>query len=119
MNEVTTKVVEVITQLQNVVKDNAADAVNFGLGVIRINGFAWISLGILFAGLGIFVFWLCSDCKICKEHNASDEDKGFLYLMGFLFSLISACFLFYIWNWVAIFQPKLWLAHQILAKAVG
>jgi hypothetical protein len=131
MSDLQTKLVEVITQLQSVVKDNAADAVNLGLATIKINGIEHVIIGIiflLFSISGAFLAkkvykWWCEAAEKSKDHYFDGFEYGAgmigtVAITAILF-IIFCCNIFNIWTYVAIFQPKLWLAHQILAKAAS
>lgn len=124
MVELQNKLVEIITQLQSIVKDNAADAVNLGLSAIKVEGFSYILLGALCL-LGSLIL-LSISYKIWKKWDAEGVTwtQGENYSTYFIIAFVPACALFifgtliitYVWNWVAIFEPKLWLAHQVIAK---
>jgi hypothetical protein len=53
----------------------------------------------------------------------SDDMRGALFIAGvsaLILFLVAGLFGFFdLWNWVAIFNPKLYVAHQIIAKIGG
>jgi hypothetical protein len=105
------------------------DVVNAGLEVARFT-----AIGNLIGGLGWAVFtgvlvktglhW----AKKAKQWNDEEGDNPvvFAYGMGAGCAVIGAIPaglsalwpIFTVWNWVGIFEPKLWIAHRILEKAL-
>lgn len=136
MSDLQTKLVEVITQLQSIVKDNAADAVNFGLGAIRIDAIGNIVIGLVcvvssIIGAIVIKKLIARVHKMMEgksKHSFGGEFSDYpeyvisIIIISVILAIASICAICAVlgtWNWVAIFQPKLWLAHQILAKAVS
>jgi CHASE2 domain-containing sensor protein len=109
MTDVSAKIVDLITQLQGVVKDNAADAVNLGLESIKIDG---IGLMVLFVVL--FVIGIIAFITSIKTNNV--DLKIVSFVVGISSLCISVAGFLYPWNWVQIFNPKLYLAHEVMSK---
>lgn len=94
------------------------DVVDAGLWVIRIDGIQEIAIAIfclLFFTIG--GYWFTKKLlSIFKD--VLDEGAIVLAIMtggiSITFIIISITTLLNIWNWVAIFEPKLYLAKQII-----
>ncbi len=123
MADISAKIVELITQLQGVVKDNAADAVNLGLSSIRIDSIRAIVLGIFFLILfiiGIYITKKVYNIKEIQESYTKKENWGSAFILSCFLTaialILSIITLLNIWCYVAIFNPKLYLAHEIMNK---
>jgi hypothetical protein len=131
-DQLTNKMLEIINQLQQGVISHAHDALNLMLSVTRINGIESIAIGIITLMLNIIIIkFMLNTYKKVKEYNNSitnpsekkDHDDYIPLYAGcalILFFSIPACvcLLLDIWNYIAIFEPKLYLAHQIIEKVI-
>lgn len=102
---------------------DVADAV---LGVIRINGLSAVMTALISFVLLMFVG--CFLWKVHKKWLAVDPEylkgvTGFSLLGSIIFfgfaSAVLITDVFNVWNWVAIFEPKLALAKQIVDAALN
>ena len=132
MDEVTAYVIDVLTRVEQGLFDVAPAALEMGLAVIRINaighlivGFVCLVLSIILAYFGLRLFKsYSSSTKRTIYYEDSEESwkpvfgsllgiaSPIIFLAGFLPSW------FNIWNWVAVFQPELALAKQLMEVIV-
>lgn len=124
------KLIEMLDALQNgavkvgeqVVK-YSPDVAEAALWVVRIDGAQSIVFGV--AGIPA----ACISVRLAKRYHAylksvklNDEPPIvvviFLWCLAAWASLASASCLLSVWNWIAVFQPKLWLAKQIIDAVV-
>lgn len=111
-----------IEGLEDLTKTYAPQAVEAGLTVIKIEGYQKIGLGLF----SMFFLWIPVVLmgKATQPHRAKAHSDaawlvylltwggcGFFWVCG-LFSLLN------IWNWVAIIEPKLWIAHRVFEKFI-
>jgi hypothetical protein len=104
------------------------DAVDVVLWVVRINGIESVIRTCLFGGISVVSWVLCRmfykwNRKACEEKdNKSCEDwVGWMCVTGIMGAGATLIFLFIlcsVWDWVAIFQPKLFLAKEIMQSII-
>jgi hypothetical protein len=114
------KLLDIINQVQSTVTNHAADAVNLVLLSTQIDGLTWLMFSILpFCASLIFTYFLVTNPK-CKANRKNDEFgvDGFFVLLTILLGIFMLCNIFYIWNWIQVFSPKLYLAHEIIQKVM-
>lgn len=114
MNELTTKLAEVVTQLQSGIAAHGGDAIDAGLTAIRVSGAGYLLIGLMFL---IFAGLLALSAYKSRNIESKDNELGVsgqLALCSLPLFLMSLLMLFYIWNWVAVFAPKVWLANHII-----
>lgn len=135
---ITNKALEIITQLQNGVMAHGGDAFNLALGVTQMNGIAELIMGIkelALASLGFFAiylivtkYWEPAVKKAIKEETYRTDYTDYpdymsvCLLIGFFSSVMTLAGFFdltSVWNWIATFNPKLYLAHEIMQKVLG
>lgn len=122
--EVIDKAMDGVEKLSNMLSDVAVqygpEVVDAALTVVRISGAGNIVVGLTLAILPLFFF--CNIKNLWKwalKHETS-SDSGSLVLvvlsgMGCVASsIVSFIMLINLWTWVAIIEPKLWVAHEIL-----
>lgn len=102
--------------LEELTKQYAPEVVDASLMVVQINGIQSLLLGLL---LSIITYCLYKAIRLIIKHEHAEE--GAAILVAFvLFTLGGAGFyLFNIWNWVAIFEPKLYIAKEVLDKVIN
>ncbi len=115
MKDLESKAVELLTKFDDLATQYAPDVIDAALNVVVINGLSSIitSLSLFFA------VWLLYKFLKVKIDGIEDEVGKFIGIVFFwllLFSMSSAAFarITEIWNWIAIFDPKLALAHKLL-----
>lgn len=107
----------------NAVIKYSPDVANTMLDVIRINGIQTLIYNtlLLTGSLGLFYYIKKSWSKSWFDEYAGPTAAG---VLGCIFIIISnAMFinstgLFNIWNWIEVFQPKLWIAHEVIRSAL-
>lgn len=121
-----TKILSMLDALQNGVITVAGQTIKYApdvmqaaLSVTVINGVQDLMFSIIFLlALIIFVFILIFGIKQVKLNQFNDGWQAF-GVVGCFFS--SVCFLISIcnvWMWVEIFNPKLYIAHQIVQQVL-
>lgn len=121
------RIVHLLNQMENLSKQYTPEVFDAAVNVIMMNGLVKILGGlslILFAALCIFA---CTKLyvyagKKYEEDELSDwnrdRDQGVIKIVGSVVVVMlvfaACCLLFDIWNWVAIFNPKLALAKTVL-----
>lgn len=119
------KVVHLLNQLENLSKQYTPEVFGVAVSVIQVNGITEILGGLLVIVLAVAVGYI--SLRLYKyagqkyeEDYMSDwnEVQGVVQWIGLVITVsllvIASCFLFDIWNWIAIFNPKLALAKTVL-----
>lgn len=120
-----TKVVQMLDALQNgateigdqVVK-YTPDMIQAALGVTIISGIQELIYGLIWFIVFIYVF------RYWKTHKWTNKEaeqtklvfSGIGSVICFIGTIDQLCD---IWNWTAVFYPKLYIAHQIIEKALS
>ena len=113
------KAVELMEKLDKLATEYAPDVIDSAIEVVRVSGFGSLIYGLLAVGF-IFSLWLAYKKIKSYEIDSAYEEPiwGGFFLVSIVGGVISVVViietLFDIWTWVAIFNPKLALAHQIL-----
>lgn len=132
--DIETKVVEMLDALQNgavtigeqVVK-YSPDVADAALWVVRIDGVQSLLNAVIFCVAGIVMYKLAKrNWKWAHQKVTKEDEEDILYIPSVLLFVLSAFPLFggiarllSVWTYIAIFQPKLYLAKQIIDAAVG
>ena len=122
------KAVDILNQMEALTKQFAPDVVDAGMEVTRLNGIASVVAGVVMLicaypvytqAVRLFLFF-----KKKKEEDGymSDWEMGSVAVsicapvVIILLVIFGAALVFDVWNWVAIFNPKLALAKSIMGK---
>lgn len=118
---------QLMESLQNLATEYGPDAYNFLLLKIRIDAIQEITYACVIALCLVVAIWF--QIKILPVYedtpdNPLDLFKGTvapisLLIAGFLFFLETMPSLLNLWNWIAIFNPELRLARDIIEKVLG
>ncbi len=98
----------------------APDIVNATLNVIRINQAQELVFGICGLIAVISLHKKIADCF----RRIKEEGRPELFIIGYGLScvyvvgLVNMARLINVWNWMGIFQPKLYLAHELIEKVM-
>ena len=122
------KVVEMLDALQNgaveighqVVK-YTPDMIQAVYGVTMINGIQNIVYGILWLGVTIFLYRKAKSYKWSGGNYGPEGVDVLKFVTGaaaIVTFIISTTQLLDVWNYTAIVEPKLYIAHQIIDKAL-
>lgn len=115
------KLLEVINQIQLQVIAKAPAALDMALSVTRINCIINIGYFITYLLLTIISITISYKCYKNFEINKKEIQIPvalFSIMFAGLFS-IGVCGYFNLWNILGIFEPKLYLAHLVMAKFLG
>jgi hypothetical protein len=121
----TGKLLQVINQVQDTVSAHSGEAVNLVLQQVKINAIG--DFIICFAAiLVLYILWkVYSKVKDIKEENRRDMHGGVMIyicmagLLSIFLLVLIFITLFNIWEYVAIINPKLYLAHEIIGKVLS
>lgn len=120
------KAVEILGKLEVLAKQFAPEVMDAAVGVVQVSGISRIAVGFILLSLAFATYkistWLYEFFKKKKEDDGylSDWEIGYTTVavvgsMAFcVLVVIGALQIFDIWSWVAIFNPKLALAKQIM-----
>jgi phosphotransferase system glucose/maltose/N-acetylglucosamine-specific IIC component len=108
----TGKLLDIINQVQGAVSTHSGEAVNLVLTSTRIDGISWLLGSFIFLCLSVLIGY--SIIKYDKDNELIPIALGCLVL--FLFTFAN---LVYPWNWIQVFNPKLYLAHEIIGKVLN
>jgi hypothetical protein len=117
------KAVQYLEALEKLTIQYAPDVVNASLLVVQLNAIGQILVAFVLL-LGTILFWWKLAPTLWKWAEGFDKDMpGIFGLLGGGFGSIvtiplSFIILFDIWTWVAIFEPKLYIAYKILNKVL-
>lgn len=99
------------------------EVIDSALWVVRINGINNILSNVLGVVLAAGTVWVCWHYGL-KEWRAHDDKENtnpaiimstsFGILFGSIIFIICASSVLNIWHWVAIFEPRLWIARKLL-----
>ena len=120
------KAVELLDKLDTMATKYTPEVIDAATSAVTVTAIGNILSGLVGIGAVIFTWWATKNfAKYCRrKHQAegwrSDWDVGWALGLGVggitsgIIALISVWSLFDVWNWVALFNPKLALAHRIL-----
>jgi hypothetical protein len=112
------KALQYLTSFEELAKQYSPDVVDAGLTVVRVHGFQSIGEGALALILVISCIWIIriNIPKVERYSVAPDALIATSSIVG-IFSAIGVwANLLNIWNWIAIFDPKLYIAYKIFGK---
>ena len=125
MEGIEQKAVEILDKLDSITTQYAPNVVNSAIKVVQVNGLSRIFYGII----GIIGCFICvivakklaNKCTELKKRDGylSEWEVGVAvsYILGaavtIVLAICSILELFYVWNWIAIFDPKLALANKL------
>lgn len=130
-DQITNKIVSMLDQIQAGVTNVAPQAIELVLKAITYDGISSLInssvlflVGCLFAGIGYKLFKLGRK-QALKEYG--DADMKISFYMSSLFTsggslllvIISIFQLTDYWTYVSIFDPKVYLAHEVIEKVIS
>jgi len=125
-DKIETKLVSMLDALQNGVAEVGGkivkytpDVVNAAEWVVRIDGAQELVFSIFGLLLGVFsAKFLFKHAKIWCDNNGNPI--GYIGGIGaVVFSTASFFSIINMWTWIMIFEPKLYIAKQIIESVVG
>jgi hypothetical protein len=122
-DQVASKLLEIINQIQAGVVAHAPEAANLALQAVSYDGWYSLIIGFSWLALSLILYYIAKRyvyyIKNCEKKNESDEIALGLLVCAIVIILIFAAIeLFDFWNWVQAFNPKLYLAHEIIQKVL-
>lgn len=112
--QISDKVVSMLTDVQSSVAPEITKAT---LAAARIEAISYVAYGFLLLIVSFACMWLLSIC----DKSDRDNDAGVLGLILLIvLSFIGFVMLdFNIYNWVGMFSPKIYLAHQLMGHLMN
>ena len=114
-----------ITGLEELTKEYAPQAVDAGFMVIKLHGYQNLVFGgflVVFLWIPIVWVWKITATDVKEETDPYGIPDGAIAarvvvsIIGISGMLIGGGKLLNLWNWVAIIEPKLWIAHRVFEK---
>lgn len=129
MPDVQDKLVSMLDALQQgavkvgeTVVQYSPDVANAALWVVRIDGIQCIVTGAFYATIGALGVKYTIKAWRWATKDASDQP---VFLVPLVLGVVTGIavvaasnIVLNVWNWIAVFEPKLWLAKQIIAAAL-
>jgi hypothetical protein len=129
-DQLTNKLLEIITQIQQGVVAHGADAVNLTLQAVSYDGICKLLLCVPL--LIVIILSILAFKKISKEIKKIKDNSKHMYddtdgceMLRFFAAAVAVfgtalllVMTFNFWNYVQIFNPKLYLAHEIIEKVM-
>lgn len=116
---VTDKAAQYLNALESITKQYAPDVIDAALSVVRMQGAQRLVHGVALVVCAIACGWITR--KLWAASDGDDPEKIALMIfcvVGGVFSaILGLARLLDIWTWVAIFEPKLYIAHALIEKA--
>lgn len=120
MSKIEDKSIELIEGLEKLTAQYAPDVADAALALTTINGMGNIVFG-LFSAVAVFVMYKLIIKLVHISRNTRDDNTEILCILGaitlgvgfIIFFIVAMAKLTNIWNYVAIFEPKLALAYQV------
>ena len=124
--DIETKAIELLDKLEALATQYTPEVIGAAEAAVRVTAISHLVYGVagLLAAYGAGVLSVKLTRYFVRKENESDgwNDWSFGYIMssiggviaGTIFALASVFRLLDLWNWVAIFNPQLALAHKIL-----
>lgn len=125
MGGIEQKAVEILDKLDSIATQHAPDVINSAIKVVQVDGVSHIFYGII-GIIGCFTCVIvakklankCTELKKSGGYN-SDWEVGIAvsYILGTVVTIVLAICsiieLFDVWNWIAMFNPKIALANKL------
>jgi len=120
------KTVELLDKLDKLATQYTPDVVESAVSAVQISAISNLIYGVVGLFCVVICWWLATNAtRFCRKKKqdggwGSDWEIGValsFYVGGLVCSImtvISIWDLFNLWNWIAILNPKLALAHRIL-----
>ena len=112
------KALQYLSSFEELAKQYSPDVVDAAFTVIRVNAIqeiAWGLIGLVCLVIGLFI--ALKHVKQMSAYEINRHDAAFV--AGGIMTAIGLCTaykIFIVWNWVGIFEPKLYLAYKIFGK---
>ena len=110
---------QLLLKLEALATEHGAEAVNTAATIVQVNAVINLVWGGFFLCLFLTCIWFDWFCiKKTSDDLKEDWSAGIAIsiLVGLFSSILCGVFWLNIWNWIALFNPKLALAHDIWVK---
>lgn len=118
---------EVSHKLSELASTYGEDVIDATLKVVQINGVQTLLLAFVYLVASLISFWFIIRKMYpwCIDNNTRRYFDGTQWIAFIICSGSTVAFfgnslsiIFNVWNWIAIFEPKLWIAYKILNAAI-
>lgn len=113
-----------IKQIGSLGEKYGPEVIDAGLAAVRITGLAPLIVGAVCLVVALTLFaWAPRSWAAGKKSGQKLSDDAFpaalvggvmAYFFAGCFAIAAADRLLVLWNWVAVFEPKLWVAKRLL-----
>ncbi len=126
MNNIEDKAISILNKLEALTTQYTPEVMDAAITSVKVTATGNLVMGFIGLGAAFAVLWLAKNftthCRAKRQEDGwmSNWDVGaaLTFFISGVISGIMAVFsiwtLFDVWNWVAVFNPKLALAHKIL-----
>lgn len=113
-----TALAQILDQLQGAASQYGPQAVQTLLAATRFDGLQNILYGIGFLAIAALCLYQARRLHRIKSGWSQEQEFGVIacWVFGVLATIGSLATLGNVWNWVAVFNPVLALAHYLIAK---
>lgn len=120
------KAVELLDKLDALATKYTPDVIDAATSAVTVTAIGNIISGLVGVGAAVFAWWVTKNFSTYARKKKqdggwmSDWDVGWALGLGIggitsvIIALVSVWHLFDVWNWVALVNPKLALAHGVL-----
>lgn len=104
------KAVELLDKLEKITVTLAPQALDVAEGCMRVAGLRNVITGLIILATTFLISYKTSKKGYDKDHPA----PAFIYIGCIFLAVAGSICVFDIWNWIAIFNPKLAIANKLL-----
>jgi len=126
MSDLEQKTIELLDKFDKLATQYTPDAINAAISAVQVSAIGSLIWGVIGCFCAYGFWWIATHftqySRNKKQEDGYMSDWEFGIAIGYIgggivtgfIALFAVSELFEIWNWVAIFNPKLALAHKIL-----
>jgi len=104
------KAVELLDKLEKITITLAPQALDIAEGCMRVSGLQEVITGLIVLAISSLISYKTSK----KDYDGYDPAPTFIYFICTGAAVVGFCCVLDIWNWIAIFNPKLAIANKLL-----
>lgn len=104
------KAVELLDKLEKITITLTPQALDVAEGCMRVAGLQRVVIGLIILAITFLISYKTSK----KDYGEGNPAPAFIYIICTGAAVVGSSWLFNIWNWIAIFNPKLAIANKLL-----